>query len=141
MGFGVVELAVALAVGSVIVVSAVPRLNTMQQAWALWGGARLVESSLQWGRMRAIAANTSVAFQVSSDGRQFGWTDPVSGLQYEGTVRNLPSEVRIVDKPSTPLRFYQKGNAVPAGTYVIQNEAGTWRVIVSPSGRIRIQRG
>jgi Tfp pilus assembly protein FimT len=139
-GFTVVELAIAATLGSIIVISAIPQLDRMQQAWALWGSARLVESSLQWGKMHAVTANTSVAFQVSDDGRQFGWTDSVSGEKYEGTLRSLPRKIAIVDKPAKALRFFQKGNAVPAGTFLIQGDAGTWRVVVNPAGRIRIQK-
>lgn len=140
-GFTLVELVFAAAFGSAVLVSAVPQLNRMQQAWALWGGARLVETSLQWGRMYAVTANTSVAFQVSGDGRRYCWVDPASGSEYEETVRYLPPQVSISDKPARDLRFFQKGNAAPAGTFVIQGEAGTWRVIVNPAGRIRIQKG
>jgi prepilin-type N-terminal cleavage/methylation domain-containing protein len=139
-GFTVVELVIVVALGSIIVTSAIPQLDRMQQAWALWGGARLVESSLQWGKMHAVTANTSLAFQVSEDGRQFGWTDPAGSEKYEGTLRNLPQKIAIVDKPAKALRFFQKGNAAPAGTFVIQGDAGTWRVVVNPAGRIRIQK-
>jgi prepilin-type N-terminal cleavage/methylation domain-containing protein len=140
-GFTIVELAIAIALGSIIVASAVPQLNRMQQAWALWGTAQLVETSLQWGKMHAVTANTSMAFQVSEDGRRYSWADPLSGMEYEGTIRYLPPGVSIVDKPAKSLRFFQKGNAAPAGTFVVKGDAGIWRVVVNPAGRIRIQKG
>jgi Tfp pilus assembly protein FimT len=100
----------------------------------------MVETSLQWGRSHAIAANTGLVLIVDSDGKRFYWTDAYTGDRYEGTVRYLPVGIRITSSPRRPLRFYQRGNAVPAGTFVVQGEAGSWRVIVSPSGRIRTQR-
>jgi hypothetical protein len=139
-GFTLVELAITLAFGSIIIASATPGLNRVQQAWTLWGSARVIESSMQWGRMHAVSTNTSVAFQVSEDGRQFFWIDPAGGEKYESTVRYLPPGIRIIDKPARPLRFFQKGNAVPAGTFVIQGDAGIRRVVVNPAGRIRIQK-
>jgi len=140
-GFTFAELAIALAFGSIIVASAVPQMSRMQQAWALWGSARMVETSLQWGRMHAVSANTSVSFQVSGDGRRYCWVDPATGAEYEETVRHLSPGTSIVDMPARPLKFFQKGNAAPAGTFVIQGNAGTWRVVVNPAGRIRVQKG
>jgi prepilin-type N-terminal cleavage/methylation domain-containing protein len=140
-GFTLIELSIAVALGSIIIASAIPELNRIQQAWTLWGSVRLVESSLQWGRMQAISANTSLAFQVSGDGRQFNWADPASSDRYESTVRHLPPRIKIIECPRQPLKFFQKGNAVPAGTFVLQGDAGIWRVVVNPAGRIRIQKG
>jgi hypothetical protein len=112
----------------------------MTQSISLWGGVRMVETSLWWGRNHAISGNMSLAFIVDRDGTRFYWTDARTGDRYEGTVRHLPGRIRITGSPRRPLRFYQRGNAVPAGTFVVEGEAGSIRVIVSPSGRIRTQR-
>jgi hypothetical protein len=48
--------------------------------------------------------------------------------------------VRITAAPRRPLRFFQHGNAAPAGTYLLQGERGAFRVVVNPMGRIRIQK-
>ncbi len=139
-GYGLVELVIALACAAVVIASAVPDLFRLQKEWELWGGARLLESSLQWGRMHAIAANTSVVFQIDGGQRSFYWVDPLSKEPYAGSVRYLPGQVKIVKYPSKPLRFYPHGNAAPAGTYVLEGEAGSYSVIVAPGGRIRIER-
>jgi hypothetical protein len=125
--------------GAVLMAMAVPGLHRMQQRWALWGGAQIVDMSLQWGRMYAVTANGSVSFEVDAGGAGFHWKDPESGERYESSVRFLPGSVRITGAPGQPLRFYQRGNAVPAGTFVISGPGGSCRVIVSPSGRIRMQ--
>jgi type II secretory pathway pseudopilin PulG len=135
-----VELVIVLACASIIVAAAVPNLHRLQQEWTLVGGARTVESSLHWGRAYAVSTNNSLMFEVDEDGGGFHWTDPESGEPYGSTIRRLPGRVRIVSAPRRPLRFYQRGNAAPAGTYELQGEVGTYRVIVSPAGRIRIQR-
>jgi len=100
----------------------------------------MMEASLQWGRNYAISSNTSTALIVGSDGRRFYWTDARTGERYGASERHLPGQVRISSSPRRPLRFYQRGNAVPAGTFVIQGEGGSYRVIVSPAGRIRTQK-
>jgi Tfp pilus assembly protein FimT len=139
-GYSLVELVLVIACTAVFVSAAVPNLSHLQQKWALWGGARLLESSMQWGRMHAISANTSVKFDVDDTGRTFCWVDPATGNRYENTIRYLPWGARIVSKPKKPVRFFQHGNAVPAGTYTIQRDAESYSVVVSPGGRIRIQK-
>ena len=139
-GYSLVELVIVIACTAVFVSAAVPNFSRLQQQWALLGGARILESSMQWGRMHAISANTSVRFQVDNAGRMFYWDDPATGNRYEDSVRYLPWGVRIVSKPQKQLRFFQHGNAVPAGTYKIQREAESYSVVVSPGGRIRVQK-
>jgi prepilin-type N-terminal cleavage/methylation domain-containing protein len=139
-GYSLVELVIVLACASILLSAGVPNIFRLRQEWTLWGGARLLESSLQWGRMHAIAANTPMLFQVDGGGQHFYWADPLTGNPYEGSVRHLPAGVRIADCPRRPLRFYQHGNAAPAGTYVVEGEAGSYSVVVAPGGRIRIQR-
>ncbi len=139
-GFTLVECLVTLTLAGVVLTAAVPGVQRMTQSFALMGATRMVEVSLQWGRSHAIAGNTSLAFIVDTDGKSFCWVDGRSGERFEGTVRFLPARVQITSSPKRPLRFYQKGNAVPAGTFVIQGDAGTFRVVVNPAGRIRTQK-
>lgn len=138
-GFGLVELFVVLGLLGILVGSAVPEIHRMQQEWALWGSTRLVESSLLWARTHAIAANDSLSLIVDENGRRFYW-QAADGARFEYTIRWLPSGISIIQSPRKPLRFFPHGNAVPAGTFVIQGEAGTYRVVVSALGRVRVQR-
>jgi Tfp pilus assembly protein FimT len=138
-GATLAEVAVVILFAALLAGAAVPNLHGLVQRWSLWGGARLVETSLQWGRMHAVSINAALAFHVDPGGRRFYWSDPTSGETYESTVRILPGRVRMISWPASPLRFYQRGNAAPAGTYVLQGQTGTCRVIVNPAGRIRIQ--
>ncbi len=138
-GFSLIECVIALACGAILLTVSVPGIRRFQQEWALWGGMKTVEASLYWGRTRAIAANSPMAFIVREDGRQFWWSDSSSSLPYEKSFRRLDG-VRIASCPKKPLRFYQHGNAAPAGTFVVQGEKGSYSVIVSPGGRIRVQK-
>jgi Tfp pilus assembly protein FimT len=139
-GFGLTELVVAVACMSLLVGVAVPNLHRLTQEWNLWGAAHLLESALQWGRMYAISANTSVVLQIDHGGARFYWADPRTRAAYESSIRNLPAGVRIVSSPRRPLRFFPRGNAAPAGTIVVRGKAGQYRVVVNPAGRIRVQR-
>ncbi len=138
-GVTILEAMITLLCGTVLLCLAVPNLHRLQQRWALWGAAQVVDMSLQWGRMYAVSANAPLRFEIDPGGRGFHWSDPESGERYETSVRVLPSSVRITSAPGQPLRFYQRGNAAPAGTYVLSGPAGSCRVIVNPAGRIRIQ--
>jgi len=139
-GYSLVECLLVFMSASVLLAAAVPNIHHLRQEWTLLGSAKLLETSLHWGRMRAIASNTPLMFEVDEDGRRFFWADPSSGETYANSVRQLSSRIQIVAYPKRPLRFYQHGNAVPAGTYTIQGETGSYSVVVSPGGRIRFQK-
>jgi prepilin-type N-terminal cleavage/methylation domain-containing protein len=138
-GYSLIECLVVLVCGAILLTFAVPNVHHFQQGWALWGGVKSVETSLYWGRMHAISSNSSMMFEVADTGHEFWWTDPTSGLRFAGSARRL-DRVRIVSSPKRPLRFYQRGNAAPAGTYTIQGDTGSYSVVVSPGGRIRVQK-
>ena len=139
-GYSIAELIIVLMCAAILLCAAVPNVASLQREWTLWGTARSVEASLQWGRMHAISENAPILFSVEDDGRRFYWVDPSGGAKYAGSERRLPNGFRIVSYPRRPLRFYQHGNAVPAGTYRIEGAGGSYSVIVSPGGRIRIQK-
>ena len=139
-GFTLTELLVVAAVIAIIAALAVPGFVRIQKEWSLWGSARMVETSLQWGRMRAISSNSPVLFEVDEDGRRFMWRDPTTGDVFSLTDWSMNGGARIVSSPRTPLRFYPRGNAVPSGTYKIEGETGSYSIIVTPGGRIRFQK-
>jgi Type II transport protein GspH len=139
-GITLVELAIVLTGACIFLAVAVPSLDRLHRDWTLWGAARLLEQSLQWGRMHAVATNSSLVFEIDPEGRRFYWADPGNGEQYHSTARYLPGRVRIVGSPARPLRFFPRGNAAPAGTFVLQGDAGFYRVVVNPAGRIRVER-
>lgn len=139
-GYSLVELVIVVACVTILLAGAIPNIAGLRREWALWGGARMLEASMQWGRMHAIASNTPVMFGMDADGQKFFWTDAISGECFVDSVRHLPRGARITAAPRRPLRFYQHGNAVPAGTYTIEGDAASYSVVVSPGGRIRIQK-
>jgi type II secretory pathway pseudopilin PulG len=139
-GYSLAELMVALACAAILLTIAIPNIVQLQKEWALWGGARILEASLQWGRMHAITSNSPVIFEIDDTLQEFYWTDAASGDRYAGSVRHLPTGIRFIAIPRRSLRFFQHGNAAPGGTYTIAGDAGSYSVIVSPGGRIRLQR-
>ena len=139
-GVTLAELVIVLTCVCLVLMATVPNIDRLHKRWQLWGAATVLESSLAWGRMNAVATNGSLLLQVDEDGGRFCWVDAVTGEELESTIRFLPGDVRIVSHPRRPLRFFPRGNAAPAGTYVLEGRAGQYRVIVNILGRVRIQK-
>jgi prepilin-type N-terminal cleavage/methylation domain-containing protein len=139
-GYSLAELLIVLAIAAILLTMAMPNVARLQKEWTLWGSAKSLETSLQWGRMHAISSNSPVLLEVSEDGRQFAWIDPESGSQFAASIRFLARGIRIVSSPKHPLRFYPRGNAAPAGTYTLTDGTESCSVIVAPGGRIRFQK-
>ena len=139
-GFTLQELLVVIAITAIIASFAAPGFVRIQKNWSLWGNARMVETSLQWGRMRAITSNSPVVFEIEEDGCRFMWRDSSTGDIFTTSARSMAGGSRIVSAPQTPLRFYPRGNAVPSGTYKVEGETGAYSIIVTPGGRIRFQK-
>ncbi|NWG11915.1 MAG: GspH/FimT family pseudopilin [Acidobacteria bacterium] len=138
--FSLAETTIVLACACLLGALAAPALRTIHAEWSLWGGTYQVESALQWGRLQAITKNASLIFEVGQGGHSIWWKDAATGETYETTVRWLPRGVRIGACPAQPVRFFPRGNAAPAGSYVVAGDAGEYRVVVSPAGRIRVER-
>ncbi len=138
--FSMIETTIVLVCVCLLLAIAVPALQAIHAQWSLWGGAYQVEAALQWGRLHAISTNKSMAFEVGQGGQSIWWRDAEIGSTYETTVRWLPKGVRIDSHPAQPLRFFPRGNAVPAGSYVLVGAAGAYRVVVNPAGRIRVEK-
>ena len=103
-------------------------------------GVRILETSLYWARIHAVTTNSPLRLIIEEEGKCFYWEDRQNREILSQSKRILPRRVRIVASPRSPLCFYQHGNAAPAGSFVLQNNAGTCRVVVNLRGRIRVQR-
>ena len=88
------------------------------------------------GALRAAAVNRRLSLSVTVDdnGMRYGF-----GPRGEEPTawRHLPPGVQIVNRPASSVTFYSRGNAVPAGSYLLANEAAQWRLIIAPTGRMR----
>jgi Tfp pilus assembly protein FimT len=138
-GITLIELVLVLMGAAILLSAGIPSLIQLENEWTLWGGVHMLEVSLQWGRMHAVSTNSSLLFAVE-DSRTFCWMDPVTNNPYAGSMRQLPAGLSIVSYPQRPLRFYPHGNAAPSGTYKITGATGSYSVVVTPGGRIRVQR-
>lgn len=139
-GSSLPELLVVISCAAIILSLAAPGLHRISQEWKLWGGVQLLVASLRWAKTQAISANSSVLFEVDEGGKRFRCKDSESGAAFASSEREMPPGIAVVSAPRSPLRFHQRGNAAPAGSYVIAGRTGIYRVVVNIVGRIRVQR-
>ena len=88
-------------------------------------------------RFQAVAKNLAVQIRVHESHRKFGVAVKDSEPQF---WQDLPAGVEFSKTPRKPPRFYSRGYASPAGTFILENSSGQIRVIVSLSGRVRWER-
>jgi hypothetical protein len=115
-----------------------PAYQQVRDHWRLSQGSHLFLSLLEQGRTAAIGRNLTVQIRVSDEGGR-ATIAPVE--EETGHWLTLPRGVLVVRKPNREISFYSRGTAAPGGTFVLGNSAGEIRIVISPAGRIRWQRG
>ena len=139
-GFSLIEVVTALSCAVSLFILAAPNVARIHREWALFGAVRSLECSMHWGKMQAIAQNSAMLFDINKDDGTFCWIDPANDEPFRESTRHLPPGVVFAGFPKRSLRFYQHGNAAPAGTFTLTSAAGSYSVIVSPGGRIRMRK-
>ena len=117
---------------------AMPAYQQVRDHWRLSQGSHLFLSLLEQGRTAAIGRNLTVQVRVSPDG---GRTTIAPVGEEAGHWLTLPRGVLVIRKPNREVSFHSRGTAAPGGTFVLGNTAGRIRIVISPAGRIRWQRG
>ena len=133
-GFSLLDsLMVCLLLGSALTLGAAS-LNGIFERYRLQWAGYVFSSEISDVRSEAVGRNSpvSILVDVSRNKYGFGQRDEEPRLW-----RLLPRGVLFVSLPTVPVTFYSRGNAVPAGSYLLQNRAGQMRVIIAPSGRVR----
>lgn len=94
-------------------------------------------SAVSAARFEAMTKNLAVQIRVHPSRSQF--TMALANDEPH-LWQNLPPGVLFSKVPSKPITFFSRGNVAPAGTFILENERGQIRVIVSISGRVRWER-
>lgn len=146
-GFTLLELLGALAVVSILLATAVPRINAALAGLVLDQAARRLAADLQLARMKAVARNARVRVVVESEPPSYRVeAESESTFAAEGERRALPAGVALDLAASTrassgrvTVTFQPRGNTADNCTIALRAAAGARRdVVVSPIGRVRL---
>ncbi len=136
-GFSLIDLLLTCFLIFLLAGLGVPFLHGLAAEQKRMAACDLLVSALAKARALAISRNTPVRLLAEPSGRfalQAGARDsPV-------VWRQLPAPVRFLKTPRRPVLFHSRGTASPGGSYLLGDEEGSLKVIVSVSGRVRWTR-
>jgi Tfp pilus assembly protein FimT len=134
-GWSILELLIVALIITICGGMAVARFVEARAVQTLQETARILAMELSSLRVRAISLNEPLSLVVGADGKTYGLA-----VRKKVPTRwiTLPEGIRFTKVPSSPVTFYSRANAAPAGSLVLTSEkAGAVRVVVAPFGRIR----
>jgi prepilin-type N-terminal cleavage/methylation domain-containing protein len=146
-GFTVLELLCVLGVLSVLLAIALPRASAVLPRLALDQAARQLAAELELARVKAINRNTRVRVVVDLAAASYRLEAEVEGrFEPEGAARRLPGGVEFDAAASTrifggsiTITFLPRGHTADNATIALGGTGNVKRVIVSPSGRVRVE--
>ncbi len=112
-------------------------LNEIAEQHRIHLAGESFSSAVMAARFQAVSKNLAILVRVHPSRRKFGLAVTDSEPQF---WQDLPTGVEFSKIPRKPPRFYSRGYASPAGTFILENSRGRIRVIVSLSGRVRWER-
>lgn len=136
-----------LGILSVLLAFALPQAAAVLPRLTLDRAARQVASDLELARVKAINRNARVRTVVElADARYHLETEGEGGFEPDGAPRLLPGGVRFdpgastrVSGSSVSITFLPRGHTADNATIAIGGAGGLERVIVSSSGRVRVE--
>lgn len=133
-GFQLLELVLVLALIAVAAAIGAGAWSEWTSRYHLYLATDALNACLQSARTGAMTQNAAVEVQVQAHRYSMS-------LRGEEPVlwRRFPKDVEVVKAPSRAVAFYSRGNAAPAGSFVLQGRGGQVKLVVSPSGRVRVE--
>lgn len=122
-GFTLVELAVSMAVATLIALATVPMLADAVSNGRLRAGAYSLRSAAQFARSEAVKGNQQVVVEVL-DGRsiQISRIDPLTGQRSVVRALTLPDAIQAA---SASVTYDSAGRPTPFGTDTVIALSGT----------------
>jgi type IV fimbrial biogenesis protein FimT len=149
-GFTLIEMMVAIVIGSIMTMMALPNFNRMREIYRLRGATQEVYVSLQRARMAAIKENNGYRVYLTG-GTTIVLHDDLNndGIEDVGEPKiqkNVAADALGISmtgmSAASAVTFRQNGTATISGgisTITVTNASGySKQLIVSPAGRITI---
>ena len=160
-GFSLFELIVTLSIFGVMIAIAIPSFLSYRPTMRIKGAARDIASAFQWARMKAVTENN--AFAVKFSGNSYSiyddndnddiYADTTDPLDIAIRTSTLPDGISFGVGPTvTPVPadfitfggdaadFSSRGTVDNGTVYITNTKGDSYAVIVSTSGRVRIQK-
>ena len=145
-GFTVGELLVTISIIGIVTALGIPLFVNFLQATQARGAAQELATLLNQARQLAITQNTNFQVEVDVPGNRLRlvrtpntpWTGV--GTDSQG-YRQLQNQTRLTNASAPPAFTFNSLGTAAGGTITLQDAQGTstLSVVVSPSGRIRVQ--
>ncbi len=136
-GLTLLELLIALTLISFSLTAGLRFATGLVRQHQLHGTGQQLVATLNQARRLAVARNAVIQLETDPAGKRFGLKP--RGNSAPESWSHLPAEVHWRRLPKKPITFFPRGSAAPAGSLAISNSAGTLRVVVAVSGRVRWQ--
>ncbi|MGH9340125.1 MAG: hypothetical protein ACRD1R_11195 [Acidobacteriota bacterium] len=136
-GFNLLDSLVTLAIVGVLSSLGIGYLGGMADQYRLQSGCQSLLSSIVTARAHSTAKCLPIEIRVHADNKRFALA--AKGEEPD-RWQSLPRGVEFVTVPPRLPTFHSRGNASPAGSFVIGNDRGQIRLIISPTGRVRWER-
>jgi prepilin-type N-terminal cleavage/methylation domain-containing protein len=146
-GFTLLELIVALAVLSLLLAAALPRISATLPSLAVDRAAWQLVSELELARVKAINRNARTRTILELEpGRYRVEAESEGRFESEGGLRALPGGVGFDPAGSTrvsggriSITFQPRGHTTDNATIALRAGAAQRRVVVSGAGRVRVE--
>ena len=136
-GLTLLELLIALGLISFCLAAGLRFATGLVRQHQLHGTGQKLVATLNQARRLAVARNAVIQLETDGAGKRFGLKARSNSAPEFWTY--LPAEVDWARLPSRRITFFPRGSAAPAGSLAVANSAGTLRVVVAVSGRVRWQ--
>jgi len=147
-GFTYVELLTVILTLLIVVAIGIPRAGSVIQQLRLRGAAWQLASDLRLARQRAVTLRTSIrvcisgcAIMVPTPIRAYSVEvyrgSPPAWVNETGALIALPLDVGLSGNEDK-VGFASTGTA-DAGTFTVTNVQGCYKVVTSPTGRVRVE--
>jgi len=138
-GLSIYELVLATALVTMAAAGIVP-FSVQSLRWIrLRSSVHDFVRELHRARLLAIAYGTPIRMDVSGTNSSYRLVSTSSALGPVGAEYHNAEGVRFQSLPARPLTFHPWGTASPAGSYVISGSVGRIRIVVSLTGRLRVE--